>query len=162
MYANWAWFCGVSLTCNSEVLAPFITCCSGLCALPLLAHAVGETTAQPSGGVPIRSAGLLCASTQEAKGGLGCDRVCRFLVVFVCFLFMWAQGQSNKILAGNLGVFSVWLETAWGSLHPQDVCSADSERHFTFQGCLQSLLPREKILEWKDKLKIYRLTACDS
>lgn len=42
--------------------------CTGLCALPLLAHATGETTAKPSQGVPTRSAGMLCASTHEAKG----------------------------------------------------------------------------------------------
>lgn len=92
--------------------------------------------------------------------GLGCDHLCQSLMVFVCFFSMWTQGQLNKMLAGNLGVFSVWLEKAWESLLAQD--HGVRLWQFTFQGCLKPLLPREEILEWKDKLKIDRLIACDS
>lgn len=147
MYAIRAWFWGVTLTFNSEILSPFVMCCIGLCALPLLAHAAGEITAKPSRDVPSRSAGLLCASAHEAKGALGCDCVCRFLVMFVCFLSMWTQVQLNKMLAGSLGVFDLkWLEGAH-ILRTTVSGSADSERQFTFQGCLKSLLPKEEILE---------------
>lgn len=149
-------FGGVTLTCNSEVLSPFVVWCTGLCALPSLAHATGETTAKPSWGVLIRSAGLLCPSTHEAKGGLGCDCVsgswwCLYAFFSCGHKYNWIRCWQET---WESSVFDLKQLEGTHILGTAVSGSVDSERQFTFQSCLKSLLPREEILEWIDKLKI--------